>query len=150
MQNSFSQSVFLSEFRAVRGIGLMKRSISAAVFILILSVAAAAQGGNAGPRRIELVNGRNSITLTGILSNSQEMEFVFHARKGRVVSLKMSSSNLFDFRLFNAESDFDTEFDSSSSATHELPADGDYYLFVRKKMVGRPRTARFKLFLAIK
>jgi hypothetical protein len=127
----------------------MKIPISLAA-CFFLSAFAFGQGGKAEPNRIEFAKGRSSTTLTGSLSNSQEMEYVFAAVKGQKVTIKMSNSSLFDYRVFSSEADFDSEFDSSPTSTLELPATGDYLLFVRKKMVSRPRTARFSLVLTIK
>lgn len=118
--------------------------------ILAASVISAQQGGKAEPNRIEFAKGRTTTTLSGSLSNSQEMEYVFSAKKGQTVTIKMSSTNLFDYRVFNSEADFETEFDSSPISTFDLPESGDYFLFVRKKMVSRPRTARFVLTISIR
>ena len=112
--------------------------------------AALAQGGKAEPNRIEFAKGKASTTLAGTLSNSQEMEFVFAAKKGQTVTIKMSNTNLFDYRVFNDSAEFETEFDSSPSSTFELPESGEYMLFVRKKIVSLPRTARFTLTISIK
>lgn len=107
-------------------------------------------GGKAEPQRIEFTKGRSSTTVTASLSNSQEMEYVFGAVKGQSVTIRISNSSLFDYRVFSADADFETEFDSSPTSTFELPASGDYLLFVRKKMVSRPRSARFTLSISIK
>lgn len=127
----------------------------ARITILILLIgltaaAAAAQGGKAEPNRIEFAKGKSSATLTGSLSNAQEMEYVFAAEAGQKVTIKMSNTALFDYRVFNPDADFETEFDSSPTSTFELPAAGDYLLFVRKKMVARPRNARFTLSISIR
>lgn len=90
------------------------------------------------------------MTLSGTLSNAQEMEYVFSAVKGQTVSIRMANTNLFDYRIFSPEADLDTEFDSSRTSTIELSATADYLLFVRKKMVSRPRTARFSLTISIR
>ena len=111
---------------------------------------ALAQGGKAEPNRIEFAKGKASTTLAGTLSNSQEMEFVFAAKKGQTVTIKMSNTNLFDYRVFNDSAEFETEFDSSPTSTFELPESGEYMLFVRKKVVSRPRAARFTLTISIK
>lgn len=112
--------------------------------------AALAQGGKAEPNRIEFAKGKAGTTLAGTLSNSQEMEYVFAAKKGQTVTIKMSNTNLFDYRVFNDSAEFETEFDSSPTSTFELPESGEYMLFVRKKIVSRPRTARFTLTISIK
>lgn len=119
--------------------------------ILLTSLCAFAQGGGkAEPNRIQFAIGKASITLSGTLSNSQEMEYVFAAKKGQTVTVKMSNTSLFDYRVFNPDVDFETEFESSPSSTFELPETGEYFLFVRKKLVQRPRTAKFSLVFSVK
>lgn len=127
----------------------MRCLIFAAISLFAVSTLSA-QGGKAEPKRIEFEKGGSSMTLTGTLSNSQEMEYVFSAVKGQTVSIRMANTNLFDYRIFSPEADLDTEFDSSRTSTIELPATADYLLFVRKKMVSRPRTARFSLTISIR
>lgn len=118
---------------------------------LLASVSAMAQGGGkAEPKRIEFAVGTTSSRITGTLSNGQEMDFVFGARKGQTVTIRNSNKSLFDFRVFNSEFDFETEFESSPSLTFEVPETGDYLFFVRKKQVKTPRTAKFSLTLSIK
>ena len=107
-------------------------------------------GGKAEPKRIQFAAGLSSATLSGSLSNGQEMEYVFGASKGQSVTIKNSNKSLFDFRVFNDKFDFETEFESSSTLTFNIPETGDYLFFVRKKHVKTPRTARFSLTLTIK
>ena len=122
--------------------------------LIILALAATSMfaqgGGKAEPQRIKFASGKSSATLSGSLSNGQEMEYVFGASKGQTVTIKNSNRSLFDFRVFNQEFDFETEFESSPSLLFEIPESGDYMLFVRKKQVKTPRTARFSLTLTIK
>jgi hypothetical protein len=110
----------------------------------------AQHGGKAEPLRIHFAAGRTSMTLTGRLSNDQEMEYIFAAQKGQRVTIRNTHTSLFDFRVFKKDADFDTEFDSSRSSTIDLPESGDYMLYVRKKRVRTPRTARFTLTLTIR
>lgn len=109
-----------------------------------------AQGGKAEPKRIQFAVGKSSATLTGTLSNDQEMEYVFSARAGQTVTIKNTRTSLFDFRIFNNENDFDTEFESSPTLTFEIPESGDYLFFVRKKLVRSPSRAKFLITLTIK
>jgi hypothetical protein len=127
-----------------------KSIIVFAAILLACSGVFGQNGGKAEPNRIQFAAGKSSITLTGKLSNSQEMEYVFAAKKGQTVTAKMSDTNLFDYRVFNPDIDFETEFESSPVSTFELPETGDYFLFVRKKMVKKPRTAKFSLFFSVK
>ena len=127
----------------------MQKLLLITAFLSLTAVSALAQGGKAEPRRIQFAEGASSIRLTGRLSTAQEMEYVFAAKKGQTVTLRMANTSLFDYRVFNEEFDFETEYDSSPSNTFEIPETGDYLLFVRKKMT-RPRTATFSLLLTIK
>lgn len=125
----------------------------AVLSLICLSAAAASfaqHGGKAEPNRIEFAAGKTSKLLTGTLANAQEMEYVFAARKGQTVTIRNTRTSLFDFRVYNEEFDFETEFESSPTLTFEVPETGEYLFFVRKKQVSRPRTARFSLTLTIK
>ena len=122
------------------------------LFLLCFAAAnsALAQGGKAEPNRVEFPAGRSSATLTGTLSNGQEMEYVFAANKGQRVTIKNTRTSLFDFKVFSEENFSEGDFDSSRSYAFEIPETGDYLLFVRKKQVRSPRTARFAITLTIK
>lgn len=121
------------------------------LFCIIATAATLAQhGGKAEPNRIEFAPGKTAKTLTGTLSNGQEMEYIFAAQKGQTVTIRNTRTSLFDFRVFNQDFDFETEFESSPALTFEVPETGDYMFFVRKKQVRSPRTARFSLTLTIK
>jgi hypothetical protein len=124
--------------------------IKYAFALLVLCSAVCAQhGGKAEPKRIEFAAGKSSAAVSGTLSNGQEMEYVFAARKGQTVTIRNSNRSLFDFRVFSSEFDVETEFESSPTLKLELPETGDYFFFVRKKQVKSPRTARFRLSLSI-
>lgn len=119
------------------------------LFLCALSVHGQ-HGGKAMPREIKFAPHPSSATATGTLSNGQEYDLVFSARKGQTVTISNSRPNLFDFRVYNYEFDFETKFERSRKLTFEIPETGDYLLFVRKKMVKTPRTASFSLTLTIK
>lgn len=126
------------------------RLILIVLVILATTPAGFAQGGKAEPKRIEFAAGKSTTTLTATLSNGSEMEYVFGANKGQTVTIKNANKNLFDFRVFSDEFEFETEFESSPTLTFPVPETGDYMFFVRKKQVKTPRTARFSLTLTIK
>lgn len=128
----------------------MARSLALLGLIFVLAGVAAAQGGKAEPRRIEIVAGKSSAALTGSLTNGQEMEYVFKADAGQKVTVKNAKTSLFDVRIFSREADVETEFDSSPTLALQLPQSGDYMLFIRKKQVKAPKTARFSVVLEIK
>ena len=122
-----------------------------AITLLLTAGSVFAQhGGKAETQRIKFATGRSSATLTGTLSNDEEMEYVFGGSKGQKVTIKNTRTSLFDFRVFSEEFNFETEFESSPTLTFTIPATGDYNFFVRKKQVKTPRTARFSLTLSIK
>jgi hypothetical protein len=116
----------------------------------VAAVSVFAQGGKAEPKRIEFKNGASSTMLTGTLRSSQEMEYVFAARKGQTVTVKNLTNSAFDFRIFSNDNDVETEFDSSPALTLDLPGDGDYLFFVRRKVGRGARNARFKIVLTIR
>jgi len=118
--------------------------------VVVLAVSCFAQGGKAEPKRFELAAGGDSVVLTGRLSNAQEAEYVFAGKKGQMIVLKMNRTSLFDYRVFSEEFELETEFESSPTLELELPGTGDYLVFVRKKMVAKPRTARFRLTVTTK
>ena len=101
-------------------------------------------GGKAEPNRI--IVGDSVTTVRGSLANGQEMEYVFAAKGGSVITIKNSRPSAFDFRVFSEEADLETEFESSPTLTLTLPQDGDYFFFIRKK-AGGPRRATFRLTL---
>ena len=68
--------------------------------------------------------------VAGRLSNGSEMEYVFGAAKGQKVTIKNSNRSLFDFRVFNEEFNFETEFESSPTLSFEIPETGDYMFFI--------------------
>lgn len=120
-----------------------------AAFLVVASVTAQ-NGGKAEPNRIQFAAGASSTTLSGTLSNGQEMEFVFAASKGQTVSITNTTKSLFDFKVYNEEHFSEGDFDSSASYSFEIPETGDYMFFVRKKQVKAPRTARFSMKLTIR
>ena len=122
--------------------------LSLSIFAATASVPA--QGGKAEPKRIEFAAGKSGAVLSGTLKNGHEMEYVFGANKGQTVTIKNSNKALFDFRVFNDEFGFETEFESSPTLNFSVPETGDYMFFVRKKQVKTPRTERFSLTLTIK
>jgi hypothetical protein len=125
----------------------MKAGLSLLVVILMAGAAGAfAQGGKAEPNEIKFAAGKSSATVSGTLSGDQQMEYSFTAGAGQTVYLKCSPQ--FDFRLFQQDADFDTEWNSGSDS-FELPAEGEYILYVRKKR-SPVRRARFSLTITIK
>lgn len=127
------------------------RSTFLLVLVTAFSIchASAQHGGKALPREIKFASGKSSVSVTGTLSNGQEYDFVFNARKGQRVMISNSKTSLFDFRVYSEEFDLETEFESSPTLSLEIPETGKYLFFVRKKMTS-PHRARFSLTLTIR
>jgi hypothetical protein len=107
----------------------------------------------AEPNRIKFAKGKTSATVSGTLSNEQEMDYVFGAKAGQKVSLKVASEPkgfLFDFTLMGDGFDFQTELDSYYDYEFTTPETGDYLLTVRKRPTEKNKTAKFFLTLTIK
>src|SRR5688500_19210478 len=95
----------------------MKYFLLCILCLLTANAIPAQHGGKAEPNRIKFAAGRSTATLTGTLSNNQEMEYIFGARSGQTVSLSVVSKpkgNLFDFDLAGDGFDLPTEFDTYS------------------------------------
>lgn len=117
--------------------------------ILVFSVNAFSQGGKAEPNLIELPESVKPLIISSRLRNGQEAEYVFLAKKGETIVISNPNPSLFDVRIYHAESEFDTEYDSSRTFEVELESDGDHVLFIRRK-VGGPRSAAFRITLSKK
>jgi hypothetical protein len=117
-----------------------------------LAVAAcvhAQNGGKAEPNRIRFAAGTTSTRIAGTLRNGQQMEYVFAAEKGQLVTVKNSTSSRFDFRIFDEVNFSEGDFDSSPTYAFEVPETGDYFFTVRKKVAGA-RSSRFSMSISIR
>lgn len=128
---------------------MVLRSTFAFLILLVSSGFVLAQGGKAEPNRVELAPGKLRV-LTGSLSNGQEMEYVFYAEKGQRVTITNPTRSLFDFKVFNDQHFSEGDFDSSVMYSFEIPETADYLLFVRKKQVRSPRSAKFTIRINLK
>ena len=126
----------------------MKSVLLTVVCLFFTLLVNAQHGGKAEPNRILFAKGSSSALIAGTLRSAEEAEYVFAARAGQVVTIR-NPSRAFDFRVFSEENFPDGDFDSSLSYTFEIPADGDYNFFVRRK-VGGPKRAGYRMTLTIK
>lgn len=124
------------------------------VLTLLFSINIFAQnGGKAEPRRVKFAKGKSSTVLTGMLTNDQQMEYVFGARAGQKISLKVTSipkGKFFDFDLMGDGFELETDRDYYEDYTFTAPETGDYLVFVRKRPTEKVMTAKFSLTLAIR
>lgn len=126
----------------------MKTNLKLLIVIALLCAGAAfaQHGGKAEPSEIKFAHGKNSATVGTTLTGDEQMEYSFTARAGQKAFLKCTPG--FDFRLFQPDTEFDTEWNSGSD-NFELPADGEYVIYVRKKR-SPVRRAKFSLTITIK
>lgn len=123
---------------------------------LVLAIGPSAvfsQGGKAEPKRIELPKGRSSITVSGTLSNGQEMDHIFGARSGQTVALKVTSKpkgDLFNFSLRGDGFVIETDHDSYTEYSFIAPETGDYLISVLKRPTKTATKAKFFLALTIR
>lgn len=120
----------------------MRRLSIAAIVIFSLVSLGDAQKSKVVPTRLRPDSGVT--LLSGVLGHSQEKQFIFSGSKGQTASFSNPNPSLFDVRLFDPVSGFDTEYDSSRTFEVELPESADYVIYIRRK-VGGPRTARFRV-----
>ncbi len=122
-----------------------------AAILLCSFVSASAQ--NAEPLRIKFAKGKSSANLTGTLSNDQQMEYIFGAKAGQKITLKVTSQpkgGFFDFDLQGDGFELSTERDYYTDYSFTAPETGDYLVFVRKRPTEKTPKAKFFLTLTIK
>lgn len=122
-----------------------------ATILLCSFVSAFAQ--KAEPNRINFARGKSSATLSGTLSNNDQMDYVFGAKAGQKITLKVTSSpkgNFFDFDLQGYGFDLETEYDYYTNYSFTAPETGDYLVFVRKRPTEKTPRAKFYFTLTIK
>lgn len=120
-------------------------------FLLCSFISAFAQ--KAEPNRIQFARGKSSATLSGTLSNDEQMEYVFGAKAGQKITLKVTSvprGSFFDFDLQGDGFDLETEYDYYTNYTFTAPETGDYLVYVRKRPTEATIKAKFYLTLTIK
>lgn len=134
----------------------MRTKLTILIGILLLCAAnvLAQNGGKAEANRVKFAKGKSSATLTGTLSNDEQMEYVFGAKAGQKITLKVTSvpkGNLFSFSVDGADNiELETELDSYADYTFTAPQTGDYLVFVKKNPTEKIPKAKFFLALTIK
>ena len=126
----------------------MKALLITVICLVAFIPAVGQHRGKVEPNRIQFAKGKTSATVSGTLRPSEEAEYVFAAKAGQTVTIK-NPYRQFDFRVFSEENFPDGDFDSSPVYSFEIPADGDYNFFVRRK-VGGPKRSSFRMTISIK
>ncbi len=134
----------------------MKTKLTFVIGILLVCAAntLAQGGGKAEPNQVKFAKGKSSATVSWTLSNNQQMEYIFSAKAGQTVTLKVVSvpkGNLFSFSLDGANGiELETEYDSYADYKFIAPATGDYLVVVTKRPTEKVTKARFSFTLTIK
>jgi len=124
------------------------------VIVAILLSTSGAFAQKAEPNRIKFAKGKTAATITGTLSNNQEMDYVFGAKARQKVTLKVSSNPKGYLFSFSVKGDggieLETQLDSYSNYTFTAPETGDYLVFVTKRPTEKVPKAKFLLTLSVK
>ena len=122
---------------------LRKSAFICGSFLLLFTAAleASAQGGGkAEPNRIEFKRGTTSATISGVVRNTEQAEYVLSAREGQRLIIKLTNtpakSSCFDLKGPDG-ADVGLEYDCNWNYSKVLPATGDYLI-----VVARPSQAR--------
>jgi hypothetical protein len=122
------------------------------VLMLLASTVFAQGGGKAEPTRVEFKRGAQQTTVSGRVTNDQEVEYVLAAKKGQRLSIKLSSvptkATVFDLKA-PGDADLGLEYDANWSFNKVLPVSGDYLIIVARP-TSEKGEASFKLVIAIK
>jgi hypothetical protein len=110
-------------------------------------------GGKAEPNRISFKRAATSATVSGTLSVGEQMEYVFAARKGQSVALKIVSTpkgRFHYFTILGRDIDFASDYDINYDFSFTAPETGDYLATVHLSGTDKVKRARFAMTLAIK
>ena len=123
-----------------------------AVLMLSASMSFAQGGGKAEPTRVELKRGSQQTTVTGRVTNDQEVEYVLAAKKGQRLSIRLSSiptkATVFDLKALG-DADLGLEYNANWSFNKVLPVSGDYLITVARPTSEKGQ-ASFKLVITVK
>ena len=122
------------------------------LLLSMCSLAAAQGGGKAEPLRIEFKHGTNNTTINGKVRDSEEAEYVFAAKKGQKVTIKLTSvpkrSSVFDLKAPD-NADLGLEYDANYDYTGTLPQTGDYSIAISRPTTS-PGTSTYKMMIIVR
>src|SRR5689334_183350 len=118
-------------------------AIIGALFSVVMAVTASAQrGGKAEPNRIEFKRGTSTTTISDVVHNDEQAEYVLSARQGQRLTIKLTNvpakSSCFDLKGPGGV-DVGLEYDCNWNYSKVLPATGDYFLLCRDLQLQKVR-----------
>ena len=125
--------------------------------LLFLVVATAGQtfaqgGGKAEPNRIEFKRGTTSTTVSGVVRNDEQAEYVVSGQLGQRLIIKLTNvpakSSCFDLKGPDG-SDVGLEYDCNWNYSKVLQATGDFFITVARPSQARG-SSRYRLTVTVK
>lgn len=122
------------------------------IFMLVPAISLAQRGGKAEPNRIEFKRGTSTSTISDVVHNDEEAEYVLSVRQGQRLTIKLTNlpakSSCFDLKGPDGV-DLGLEFDCNWNYSKVLPATGDYFLVVSRPSRGKG-SSRYKMTITIR
>ena len=122
------------------------------LLFLVVATGTAQRGGKAEPNRIEFKRGSSSTTISDVVHNDEQAEYVLSARQGQRLTIKLTNvpakSSCFDLKGPDGV-DVGLEYDCNWNYSKVLPATGDYFLVVSRPSQAKG-TSRYKMTVTIR
>jgi len=131
-----------------------KSAFACGLFLLLLVTARAtvAQGGKAEPNRIEFKRGTTSTTISDVVHNDEQAEYVVSARQGQRLIIKLTNvpakSSCFDLKGPDGV-DVGLEYDCNWNYSKVLPATGEYFLVVSRPSQSKG-SSRYRMTITVR
>jgi len=114
----------------------------------------AQNGGKAEPNRIKFAKGKSAATASGTVKGDEQAEYVFSAREGQIIRVKIASvpkGKVATFVILSPteEGKFFTKFFENYNYTFPAPQTGDYVIRVFLQPAAKVKSARYNLTLGI-
>jgi hypothetical protein len=134
----------------------MKLKIIVAIAVLLFCCAGvfAQNGGKAEPNRITFAKGKSSATVGGKVRGDEQAEYVFSAKEGQLIQVKIASvpkGKVASFRILNPdeEAKFYTKYEENYQYAFPAPYTGDYVIWVSLQPDAKVKSAKYNLTLTI-
>ena len=141
--------------RSLSGFSYLCKSVSICGFLLLLfggNTTFAQGGGKAEPNRIEFKRGTSSTTVSDVVHNDEQAEYVLSAKQGQRLTIRLTNvpakSSCFDLKGPDGI-DVGLEYDCNWNYSKVLPATGEYFLVVSRPSQSKG-TSRYKMTITIR